>query len=274
MTGAKDSSDFANTANNAEFFMVWRNKQGDIVLKATGKAISTEALGLAEKISATDIVIRDANVVPDRVVRDRYKAALLGIAKVGLEWGKLEVALAALDSFKRRVTTLEGPHIRHKHITSTLKISGGAAIISFIIGLFIPHIESNIPEFLSEELSLLKTAVWLLSGNSLGIVFFSYIRNLEFSFSKLQKFDPSRLSPILRLIMVYVTTAIFSIFLSTGVVQFGIGGNLLNKFFENGVPNPQICLLVGILAGYVDSKIVSVLTKTMAGGDEVASNER
>jgi hypothetical protein len=257
MNDSEKPSNFDARAGVAKYYVVWRNSNGQLTVKACGKAVTPEALTFLEQLELAEKQISDKYVILDNYQRDLYRTELLSYAQTGLEYGDVPTGRAALSWFEKRVADEVGPALRRRHIIVTLKMSALIGLPSALIALAVPHFIPPSPDFpYLRETTLLQTVLWMLVGNCLGIVFFAFVRNLEIRFDQLSKFDPAKLEPWLRFCLVAVTTAIFAVLLGAGVLQVGIGGKLLNDF----ISNPLICIVVGVLAGYSDTAITALLT--------------
>lgn len=260
MTGVETPPDFQARASVAKFYVVWRNPSGEMVAKASGKDITPEALGLLEQIEFAEAQVSNKSVVLDDKLRKLYQVELLSYAQTGLEHGDVATGRAALSWFESRVADEQGPALRRRHIVATLVMAAVIAGPATLVALALPHVTPSDTSFpYLKEITLLQTALWMLVGNSLGVTFFAFVRNLDLRFDQLSKFDPAKLEPWLRFLLVAVTTAIFAVLLAAGVLQVGIGGKLLNDFESQ----PLLCVVVGILAGYSDTTITALLTGTL-----------
>lgn len=244
---------------DAKYFIVTRSDTGDLVVKiarkAAGGPIPPETISFLQRLQFADSQIRDPEVVPDPAQRTQFAFELLSYAQTGLQHGDLTAAGEALRWFETRVADQIGPDIRRKHLLETLKIGAAVGLPALAVSIIIPHIKTWIPQQFSNEIQMLQAGLLMAAGNSLGIVFFAFFRNLELKFDQLAKFDPAKLDPKLRFTMVWIVTMIFAVVLASDVLQVGLGGQLLNEFLEI----PLMALIVGILCGYSDTTISNLL---------------
>ena len=121
---------------------------------------------------------------------------------------------------------------------------------------------------LTTELAMLHAGLMLALGNALGIVFFAFFRNLDLRFDQLSRFDPAKLDPTLRFTMVWIVTVILAILLVPGMLQIGLGGKLLNDYLSN----PLMAVIIGILCGYSDTRISSMLAGLLDNPETKGAN--
>jgi hypothetical protein len=218
-----------------------------------------KAVTLLGRLEFDDVQVANPLVVPDAKRREQYAEEILSYAQTGLGFGDIDTATTALNWFERRIADAEGPEIRRRHLMMTLKIAGWIGIPSVIAGLLASHLIVKISsgewsQWLL-EVELLRAGLFLAAGNSLGIVFFAFARNLELRFDQLAKFDPANLDPVLRFALVWVITLVLALLLSPKVLVVALGSQILNDFMDT----PLMSLLIGILCGYSDGTVSRLL---------------
>lgn len=254
--GAKGTDD---TQQDARYFVISRAEGGELVAKvsrqAAGQPIPTEAIAFLQRLEFADSQVRDPKVVADEKQRILYGVETLSYGQTGLQYGDLSAATEALKWFEQRIADQVGPDIRRRHLVETIKVALTVGMPALILALLIPHVKDSLPNQGGIEITMLLAGLLMATGNALGIVFFAFFRNLELKFDQLAKFDPAKLDPILRFTMVWIITVIFAILLVPGVLQIGLGGQLLNDYLQK----PLMALIIGILCGYSDTTISNLL---------------
>ncbi|MGO6667659.1 hypothetical protein ELI49_30255 (plasmid) [Rhizobium ruizarguesonis] len=248
-----------NTQRSAKYFEISRADTGELVAKvsrqAAGQPIPSDAIAFLQRLEFADSQVRDPKVVTDEKQRALYAVETLSYGQTGLQYGDVNAATEALKWFEQRVADQAGPEIRRRHLIETIKVALVVGVPALILALLIPHAKDCLPNNGGIEVTMLQAGLLMATGNALGIVFFAFFRNLDLKFDQLAKFDPAKLDPILRFTMVWIITVIFAILLVPGVLQIGLGGQLLNDYLQK----PLMALIIGILCGYSDTTISNLL---------------
>ncbi|MGN7713712.1 hypothetical protein [Agrobacterium radiobacter] len=248
-----------DTQPNAKYFEISRSDSGELVAKVSRQSadqpIPTDAIAFLQRLEFADSQVRDPKVVADEKQRALFAVETQSYGQTGLQYGDLNAATEALKWFEQRVADQVGPDIRRRHLVETIKVALIVGVPALIFALLIPHVKDCLPNQGGIEITMLQAGSLMATGNALGIVFFAFFRNLELKFDQLAKFDPARLDPILRFTMVWIITVIFAILLVPGVLQIGLGGQLLNDYLQK----PLMAIIIGILCGYSDTTISNLL---------------
>ena len=198
-------------------------------------------------------------LVKGEEARKHHFAALESHAKHGLEEGQISNATLALGHFEAEFVAEEGPAIRKRHLTATLRTALLIVVGVGLLKLLLPQVAQAYAEHLpplAVANGFMATIMFLAIGICLGVVFFAFIRNLTLSFDSLGNFDTAHLSPWLRFTLVGVITALLCILMSAGLIKLEINDLKLYEYRTN----VYAALLVGILCGYSDTAITQLLT--------------
>lgn len=191
--------------------------------------------------------------------RAQYFAALESHAKHGLEEGQISNAMLALSHFEAQFVAEEGPTIRKRHLTATLRtalyIVGGLGVLTLLLPRLAQAYAVNFAP-LAAAGHLMNPVMFLTIGVCLGVVFFAFVRNLALTFDSLGNFDAAHLSPWLRFTLVGVITTLLCILMSAGLIKLEINELKLYSY----TTDHYAALLVGVLCGYSDTAITQLLT--------------
>jgi hypothetical protein len=232
-----------------------------------------------------------------KVRRRGYIAEILQYARAGLEKGDLDGANSDLDTFEAQFVDFEGPAVRQRFLNKTLIFAAALGVICLILGLSIVSV-AEFFKWLTASVSNhwnlywamvlpqdpLQALLFIFVGNSLGVVFSAFTRNLNMNFQNLGKFDAAGLKPSLRFIFVAVISTVVATFLQQKIIKVCFGSYCLDEsfFFQsaaNGVKSiepaviavdPMKCIVIGIICGLADIAITGLLTDAVGKATDKA----
>lgn len=242
-----------------KYFDGFVDDQGNVDIKPMRWAMPApaEVMKFADRLERACAKVR--LLISDRTRQLNHYATLSSYLRHGLRQGEIDFATTALAGFEAQFVLEEGPIIRKRHLWATVITALSALGLTAMLWLIL-HSRADLfaPSFLPTlpDQSSINTVALVAIGICLGIVFFAFIRNLTLTFDTLGNFDPAHLAPVLRFILVGVLATILCIVMWAGLLEVDINGLKLHEFMTS----PQAAIVLGIVCGYSDAYITSLLT--------------
>lgn len=182
---------------------------------------------------------------------DKYRPyfdRLLSTAQSGLV-GKNPItatALASIEQMKVELSNREGRGIKTRYLVEMGWMCLASAVLAILLFL-----TADSWRIFASEVAALKYyfAVW--AGAMVGLWVSYAVRRSEVSYEELATMDRRTTEAGIRVIFVGLVASAFALFLSTGLIEFSVGGLDLNDF-KTGA---EIALLIGIIAGFSEQTL-------------------
>lgn len=223
-----------------------------------------EALLLKTRVEAVFTQIKTV-LGNDNARCQQYARNIGDLARVGLEDGQLNVATESLVSLQDRFARTDGIRLRANYIRSMVRLAvrvGGPALVVGIVGGLVWSVYEDNPIFtrvpqITNEVSILIAALYIVAGISLGASLSAYTRNRIVTFENVGYFDQDKLDPRLRYVFLCIVAAALGVLLFKGWLVVGVTKDmLLNDFYAD----PGIALILGLFTGYAEANVTRLIT--------------
>lgn len=235
-------------------FLVYPNEEDnkDIVFSPKGDLegdIPEEQQELMHAVERTNMILK-LIYSDDELTFRRYYNQLLSLARAGLADSNAQplISKQALINLQNEVLAREGGKVKNIYMKQLGRWSLTFACIAFLVG-FIFHNYSILKEY---------AMYFFMWAGCMGGTWLSFgVRKIDLSFYELHIPESDRMSPVIRLIFMGLTTMLFGLLLSSEIITVSIG-----EFSSANLSDSvQLSLLFGMLAGLLEKALTINLYK-------------
>lgn len=241
---------FQNIAENPD-------EEFDIFFQ-TAPGRDLEEMNLIEKelfknVEDTTTLIKSLKHTKKEIKR-KYFSKLLSLTQAGFltESPKPKLAHLSLESLKQEILLVEGQRIKSRY----MKILGLGVVIS-ILACWILYVILS----LFFEVSVLSSYFFVWSGAMIGVWISFGARKTTFQLDDLSILEKDNMDVYIRLPYIGTCALIFLLLLDSNIFSFEIG-NMSSSNLEESI---EIQLLIGIIAGLLESKLGSSIYEKIQG---------
>lgn len=213
-----------------------------VIGKYSENGIPDEQMQLYKNIESTSSIIKSLDRT-DKEIKKDYFGKLISLAQVGLAGPNAQPLLAmnSLNALKHDILIKESGRIKNKYMILLGEWALSLIVINIIVSGYLHKF----------DIYTLDRYIYTFIGAMIGTWISFGARKVELNFDDLSIIEKDRLNPIIRLIFVGITSGILMLFISSGIIEFSIGG-LGSKEIMDSI---ELQVLIGIIAGLIEYKL-------------------
>lgn len=195
------------------------------------------------EIESTNNIIKSLHKTKNDV-KKIYFNKLLSLSQAGLvgETAQPELALKSLAQLRNEMLLVEGQRIKNNY----MKNLGAKALLLSSVALLAYFLSLAYKPF-----SPLSMYCLTIIGAFIGTWISFGARKFRITFEQLSLLEEDMMNPWIRLLYIGACSAVFLLFLNTGLLSFSVG-NISTSSIKT---SSELQLSIGILCGLVESKI-------------------
>lgn len=180
----------------------------------------------------------------DEAIKRKYFVKLLSLSRAGLvgRASNPELAHDSLDRLKEEIVLIEGRRIKNGYMKRL-----GAYVLAGLAVFAVVWLMATYCAGCNEAAAFALLGI----GAMLGAWVSFGARKFEIRFEELSAVEKDMMEPLVRLVFIYASTALMTLFIISGMIEIKVG----SLDTANMASDPKAPLVVGAVCGLVESRI-------------------